>query len=114
MPAVGEPLNAEAWEWYYRVVGEGQCTLVDTWWQTGGCGGRQVGVVADECGVVADRWVWRQTGVVWRQTGGCGGRQVGVVADRWVWWQTGGCGSRQVGVVDGGLRPTSFSVLPRK
>ena len=31
---VGEPINPEAWEWYYRVVGEQNCPIVDTWWQT--------------------------------------------------------------------------------
>ncbi|MFC3149606.1 acetate--CoA ligase [Litoribrevibacter euphylliae] len=31
---VGEPINPEAWEWYYHVVGEEHCTIVDTWWQT--------------------------------------------------------------------------------
>ena len=31
---VGEPINPEAWEWYYTIVGEGRCTIVDTWWQT--------------------------------------------------------------------------------
>ncbi|MFN3786115.1 MAG: AMP-binding enzyme, partial [Thiothrix sp.] len=31
---VGEPINPEAWEWYYNVVGEGCCPIVDTWWQT--------------------------------------------------------------------------------
>ncbi len=31
---VGEPINPEAWEWYYQVVGEGRCPIVDTWWQT--------------------------------------------------------------------------------
>jgi acetyl-CoA synthetase len=31
---VGEPINPEAWEWYYWVVGEGRCPIVDTWWQT--------------------------------------------------------------------------------
>jgi acetyl-CoA synthetase len=31
---VGEPINPEAWEWYWRVVGEGRCPIVDTWWQT--------------------------------------------------------------------------------
>ncbi len=31
---VGEPINPEAWEWYYRVVGGQQCPIVDTWWQT--------------------------------------------------------------------------------
>lgn len=32
--SVGEPINPEAWEWYYHVVGEGHCPIVDTWWQT--------------------------------------------------------------------------------
>ena len=32
--SVGEPINPEAWEWYSRVVGEGRCPVVDTWWQT--------------------------------------------------------------------------------
>ena len=31
---VGEPINPEAWEWYYRVVGDLRCPIVDTWWQT--------------------------------------------------------------------------------
>jgi acetyl-CoA synthetase len=31
---VGEPINPEAWEWYFHVVGEGRCPIVDTWWQT--------------------------------------------------------------------------------
>ena len=31
---VGEPINPEAWEWYWKVVGEGRCPIVDTWWQT--------------------------------------------------------------------------------
>jgi acetyl-CoA synthetase len=31
---VGEPINPEAWEWYWRVVGEERCPIVDTWWQT--------------------------------------------------------------------------------
>ncbi|MDX7953344.1 acetate--CoA ligase [Lichenihabitans sp. Uapishka_5] len=31
---VGEPINPEAWDWYYRVVGDGRCPVVDTWWQT--------------------------------------------------------------------------------
>lgn len=35
MITVGEPINHEAWEWFYNVVGEGRCPLVDTWWQTG-------------------------------------------------------------------------------
>ncbi|WP_237134886.1 acetate--CoA ligase [Pseudohongiella sp. O18] len=32
--SVGEPINPEAWEWYYEVVGEQRCPIVDTWWQT--------------------------------------------------------------------------------
>jgi acetyl-CoA synthetase len=32
--SVGEPINPEAWEWYYHTVGEGRCPVVDTWWQT--------------------------------------------------------------------------------
>ena len=37
--SVGEPINPEAWEWYYHVVGDARCPIVDTWWQTetGGC-----------------------------------------------------------------------------
>ena len=31
---VGEPINPEAWEWYYHVVGDARCPIVDTWWQT--------------------------------------------------------------------------------
>ena len=31
---VGEPINPDAWEWYHRVVGDGRCPIVDTWWQT--------------------------------------------------------------------------------
>jgi len=32
--SVGEPINPEAWEWYYNIVGEKRCPIVDTWWQT--------------------------------------------------------------------------------
>jgi acetyl-CoA synthetase len=32
--SVGEPINPEAWQWYHRVVGNGRCPIVDTWWQT--------------------------------------------------------------------------------
>ncbi|BDI61769.1 acetate--CoA ligase [Qipengyuania nanhaisediminis] len=37
--SVGEPINPEAWRWYYEVVGESRCPIIDTWWQTetGGC-----------------------------------------------------------------------------
>jgi acetyl-CoA synthetase len=34
LASVGEPINPEAWEWYYHVVGNGRCPLMDTWWQT--------------------------------------------------------------------------------
>ena len=32
--SVGEPINPEAWRWYHRVIGRGQCPIIDTWWQT--------------------------------------------------------------------------------
>jgi len=32
--SVGEPINPEAWEWFYKVVGDSRCPIVDTWWQT--------------------------------------------------------------------------------
>ncbi|OMH30025.1 acetate--CoA ligase [Motiliproteus sp. MSK22-1] len=32
--SVGEPINPEAWDWYHRVIGDGACPIVDTWWQT--------------------------------------------------------------------------------
>src|SRR6185437_7772326 len=32
--SVGEPINPEAWEWYYHVIGDARCPIVDTWWQT--------------------------------------------------------------------------------
>jgi acetyl-CoA synthetase len=32
--SVGEPINPEAWKWYHRVIGKGQCPVMDTWWQT--------------------------------------------------------------------------------
>jgi len=32
--SVGEPINPEAWEWYFQVVGDGRCPVMDTWWQT--------------------------------------------------------------------------------
>lgn len=34
LATVGEPINPEAWEWYYHVVGDGRCPIIDTWWQT--------------------------------------------------------------------------------
>ena len=34
LASVGEPINPEAWLWFYRVVGEGRCPVIDTWWQT--------------------------------------------------------------------------------
>lgn len=34
LSTVGEPINSEAWLWYYNVVGEGRCPVIDTWWQT--------------------------------------------------------------------------------
>ncbi len=34
LATVGEPINPEAWEWYYHVVGDSRCPVIDTWWQT--------------------------------------------------------------------------------
>ena len=34
MGSVGEPINPEAWEWYYKKIGNSRCPIVDTWWQT--------------------------------------------------------------------------------
>jgi acetyl-CoA synthetase len=34
LATVGEPINPEAWDWYYKVVGDSRCPIVDTWWQT--------------------------------------------------------------------------------
>jgi len=34
LASVGEPINPEAWEWYYRVMGNSNCPIIDTWWQT--------------------------------------------------------------------------------
>ncbi|TLX56377.1 acetate--CoA ligase [Stutzerimonas nosocomialis] len=34
LASAGEPINPEAWEWFYHVVGEGRCPIMDTWWQT--------------------------------------------------------------------------------
>ena len=34
LATAGEPINPEAWEWYYHVVGDGRCPIIDTWWQT--------------------------------------------------------------------------------
>ncbi|CAA9889519.1 acetyl-CoA synthetase [Candidatus Methylobacter favarea] len=34
LASVGEPINPEAWEWYYHIVGKGRCPIMDTWWQT--------------------------------------------------------------------------------
>jgi len=34
LASVGEPINPEAWMWYYNTIGEGRCPIMDTWWQT--------------------------------------------------------------------------------
>ena len=48
---VGEPLNADAWQWYFDVVGDKKCTIVDTWWQTGEW---YLGLVMDYSSTCAD------------------------------------------------------------
>ena len=54
LATVGEPINPEAWEWYYHVVGDGRCPIVDTWWQTE-TGGHMItplpGATAHEAGI---------------------------------------------------------------
>ena len=45
--AVGEPLNIDAWKWYYEVVGDKRCPIVDTWWQTGVVRGSGEGVCGE-------------------------------------------------------------------
>ncbi|WP_051056796.1 acetate--CoA ligase [Pseudobdellovibrio exovorus] len=47
--SVGEPINPEAWSWYQRVVGDGRCPVVDTWWQTE-TGGILISACASEDG----------------------------------------------------------------
>ena len=32
--SVGEPINPEAWKWYYQIIGQNRCPIMDTWWQT--------------------------------------------------------------------------------
>lgn len=44
--SVGEPINEEAWEWYHKKVGKGNCPIVDTWWQTEN-GGHLISPIAD-------------------------------------------------------------------
>ena len=43
---VGEPINPEAWHWFYDVVGEKRCPIIDTWWQTE-TGGMMITAIAD-------------------------------------------------------------------
>lgn len=45
---VGEPINPEAWDWYYKVVGESRCPIVDTWWQTE-TGGMLIAPIPNTC-----------------------------------------------------------------
>ena len=47
MRAVGEPINKEAWEWFYHVVGGQRCDIIDTWWQTGARASRTSSRVED-------------------------------------------------------------------
>lgn len=45
---VGEPINPEAWDWYYNIVGEGRCPIADTWWQTE-TGGMLIAPIPNTC-----------------------------------------------------------------
>ncbi len=61
--SVGEPINPEAWEWYYHVVGEGRCPIVDTWWQTE-TGGQMITPFAGATPLKPGSASWPMFGVV--------------------------------------------------
>jgi acetyl-CoA synthetase len=54
LATVGEPINPEAWEWYWRVVGDSRCPVIDTWWQTE-TGGHMIMPLPGDRHLVADR-----------------------------------------------------------
>lgn len=86
--SVGEPINPEAWLWYYRVVGEEKCPIVDTWWQTE-TGGILIsplpGAIAQKPGSATLPFFGVQPKILspegQEQTGACEG--VLVLADSW-------------------------------
>jgi acetyl-CoA synthetase len=53
--SVGEPINPEAWDWYYKNVGKSRCPIVDTWWQTE-TGGNMMDGAAEGNLVILDSW----------------------------------------------------------
>jgi acetyl-CoA synthetase len=61
--SVGEPINPEAWEWYYHVVGQGRCPIVDTWWQTE-TGGIMISALPGATPLKAGSAAWPFYGVV--------------------------------------------------
>lgn len=61
--SVGEPINPEAWEWYYHVVGNGRCPVVDTWWQTE-TGGIMISALPGATPLKAGSAAWPFFGVV--------------------------------------------------
>ncbi len=75
--SVGEPINPEAWLWYYRVVGDGRCPIVDTWWQTE-TGGILItplpGAIAQKPGSATRPFFGVQAGDGRRRGQGAGGR----------------------------------------
>ena len=60
---VGEPINPEAWKWYHKVVGNGKCPIVDTWWQTD----RGASYYSITCSVSFKTWLCRFA-FFWRKT----------------------------------------------
>ncbi|MES2217385.1 MAG: acetate--CoA ligase [Pseudomonadota bacterium] len=61
--SVGEPINPEVWEWYFNVVGDGRCPIVDTWWQTE-TGGILISALPGVTPLVAGAAAWPFFGVV--------------------------------------------------
>ncbi|KAG1249182.1 hypothetical protein G6F66_015470 [Rhizopus arrhizus] len=55
--SVGEPINPEAWRWYYEVVGDSRCPIVDTWWQT-----ETGGILISPLAAGAGQCRWRDPG----------------------------------------------------
>ena len=85
---VGEPINPEAWSWYHRVVGDGRCPIVDTWWQTE-TGGILIsplpGAIATKPGSATQPFFGIQPAIVDTEgrvcTGACAGNLV--ITDSW-------------------------------
>ena len=85
---VGEPINPEAWSFYHRVVGDGRCPIVDTWWQTE-TGGILIsplpGAIATKPGSATQPFFGIQPAIVDTEGNACGGACEGnlVITDSW-------------------------------